>query len=368
MGAESAAENSPGTIELVAADPEAIRDGAVAFWFDRKLWRDWPIEKYYTVWDWRYRSLSDGPPLVCVARNKHTGRVVGHSAVYRRHFQLNGTRIAVGIPANLAVHADYQGGIAGASLASLPGRELRAGRYDVLLAFANRAAHEIFLRLGARDLGVMSGFTDLHRTGPTLRRSSPLLAPLGFILDAGLSMRRGWLRYRRGRSRRIDVCRVSGDEFRRLDRSHWVPPKDRVVAADSAEHVVRRYLECPYEERELFALLDARTGTCEGYVVTQGTGSVDLWDVQVNGATLDVPTAILSATRAFRGVRSVTTSALPGTMLANDLAAAGFLRARHDANADYPRFVDGTVRSRHQLASELADFSRWNLWMGSSQY
>lgn len=367
MGAEATTESTTAAIEVITVDPITIRDASVAFWWDRQLWRDWPIERYYKVWDWRYRSLSDGPPLVCVARDKHTGRLLGHSAIYRRHFQLNGTTLSVGIPSNLAVHRDIQGGVAGARLASLPSRELRAGHYDVILAFANRIAHDIFLRLGARDLGVMSGFTDIHRSAPTLRRYSRLLAPAGFILDAGLSARREWLRRRRRRSIRIDVCRVSGDEFRRMDRSHWVPPKDRVVAADSSDYLVRRHLECPYTERDLFVLLDARTGTCEGYLVTEGAGRVDLWDVQVNGATLDLPTAILAASRAFRGVQCVSTSALPGTMLASDLAAAGFVGPR-PVNSDYPRFVDGTVRPRHPLERELSDFSRWNLWTGLSQY
>lgn len=367
MHAETTTEPTVVDVEVVSVDPAAIRDASVAFWWERRGWPNWPIEKYYAVWDWRYRSLSDGPPLVCVARDRHTGRVVGHSAIYRRGFQLNGTRISVGIPSNLAVHADYMGGMAGARLASLPSRELRAGHYDVVLAFANKIAHDIFLRLGARDLGIMSAFTDVHRSSPTLRSRSRLLAPLGFVLDAGLSARRGWLRHRRERGPRLDVCRVNGEEFRRLDRSHWVAPRDRVVAADDPSYVVHRFLECPYAEREIYALLDSHSGACEGYLVTQGAGRVELLDVQVNGARLDIPAAILSASRAFPGVRSVTTTALTGTLLARDLVAAGFLGPR-PSNADYPRYISGAVSRRHPLEAELADFSRWNFWTGTSQY
>ena len=360
--------NGADAVELLVARPEAIREAAVAFWFARKQWPDWPIEKYYTVWDWRYGSLSDGPAAIYVARKKDSGRLIGHIVIYRRHFRLNGDKISVGVPGNLALHPDFQGGVAGASLASYPSRQLRAGAYDVLLAFANKVAHDIFLRLGAQDLGATANYTTLQRSGFWLRHRAPALAPLSFILDAGIGMRQAWLRRRHRTATKLEVVRLTGGEFQRLDRSHWVAPRDRVVSDDSADFVVRRHLECPYAERELFGLIDAKSSRCEGYVVIQGTGRVELWDVQVNGAAMDIPTAVLSASRAFRRAHTIVTSAIPGTLLAEELVAAGFVGPRDDGSSHYPRLIDATIRPRHPLTDQLKEFTRWNLWTGASQY
>lgn len=355
-------------VELSIADPSSIRDATVSFWKERGLWPDWPLEKHYAMWDWRHRALSDGPPEVLVARSSETGRIVGHAAIYQRFFTLNGVRLSVGIPGNLALNDEFQGGVAGANLASFPSRQLRRGRYDAIIAFANKVAHEIFVQLGARDLGVMTGYRDIRRTRSTLRNRSPLLAPLSFVLDAGLSVRRSWLRHRTRGSVRIDVHEVDAGAFRQLDRSHWVSPRNRVVAADSVDYIVRRYLECPYVERRAYALLDSRTGSCEGYIITQGDTDIDIWDVQVNGAALDVSSAILSASRAFAHARSVAVSALPDSLLSQELRAAGFLKVWVDGNAHYPRFVDGAVRRDHPLSDQLSQFTRWNLWTGTTQY
>lgn len=368
MSAQPSRMLNSSPVEVVLADPSEIREAAVAFWRERGLWPHWPVEKHYEVWDWRYKALSDGPPYILVARNRETGKLVGHSAVYQRFFSLNGVRLSVGIPSNLALSAEFQGGVAGASLASLPSRLLRAGKFDAVVAFANKVAHDIFVQLGSTDLGALTGYRDVRRTSSTLRRRSIALQPLSFMLDAGFSLRRTWLRYRERSAMKIDVHEVDSDGFRRLDRSHWVVPKDRVVAADSTDYIVKRYLECPYMERKAHALFDAKTGSCEGYIITQGETDLDIWDVEVNGARLNIPSAILGAGRAFASARSVGVSALPGTMLARELRAAGFFKAWVDGNANYPRLVDGIVRRRHPLENQLRDFGRWNLWTGTSQY
>lgn len=357
-------------VELLISEPNDIREAVVAFWMERGLWPHWPLDKHYQVWDWRHKGLSDGPPLILIARSLESGKIVGHSAIYQRFFALNGVRLSVGIPGNLALNESFQGGIAGASLANFPFRQLRGGRFDAIIAFANRLAHDIFVQLGASDLGAMTGYRDIRRSSTTLRHRSHALAPLSFVLDAGLSLRRTWLRYRSRTSMRLDVHEVDADAFRRLDRSHWVAPRDRVVAADSTDYIIRRYMECPYVQRRVYALCDAKAGSCEGYIVTQGESDIEIWDVQVNGAgaNLDVPSAILSASRAFRGARSVAASALPCTILARELRAAGFFKVWVDGNANYPRLVDATVRRRHPLENQLRNFPGWNLWMGTSQY
>lgn len=369
MSTDAVTQRSLTAIEFLETDPRAIRDASVAFWWQRRHWPTWSLEQYFRMWDWRYSSLSDGPALVCVARDRETGALVGHAAIYRRQFRYNDTPLAVGIPSSLAVDAELQGGLAGARLSSFPSRKLRHGTFDVLLGFTNRIAHEMFVRLGAQDLGRMSEYVDVRHSAPILRNRARILAPLGFVADAGFAMRRQWLRLRRKRSVALEVQEVTGDEFRRLDRSHWVPSRDRVVAADSADFLVRRHLECPYAtNRKIHALFVAGSGTCEGFVVTEGTERVELWDVQVNTSRVDLVEAIVAASATFRGAKTVAASALPGSAAASALGRAGLFRTYSERKSDYPRLVDATVRPRHPLESELRDTSRWSFWTGTSQY
>lgn len=363
----SAPRKSP-SIEFLDADPAAIRDAAVAFWWARRRWPEWTIDQYYRMWDWRYSSLTDGPPRICIARNRDTGAVVGHHVVYRRRFRYNDTVLAVGVPSSLAVSEDLQGGIAGARLTAYPSRQLRAGEYDVILSFANRIAQDMLLRLGAQDLGQMAAYLDVRKAAPMIRHHVRALAPLAFVADAGFALRRQWLRLRRGRWPKLEAHEVTGAEFLRLDRSHWIPARDRVIPADSSEYVVRRYLECPYAERKLYAILAAGTGSCEGFVVVEGTERVDLWDVQVNCARLELVDAIVAASRAFRGARTITASALPGTVAATALSAAGLFRTGAEKKTTTPRLMNATVRPKHALENELKDISRWSFWTGTSQY
>lgn len=356
------------SIEFLDADPREIRDASVAFWWERRHWPTWTIEQYYRMWDWRYLRLSDGPPQICAARDRETGEVVGHQCVYRRHFRYNDALLTVGIPSSLAVRDELKGGLLGARVSSFPTMQLRRGKYDVLLSFANRIAQDVLLHLGATDLGRMAAYLDVRRSSATIGHRVRALAPLGFVADAGFALRRQWLRLRHRRSIKLEVHEVTGAEFLRLDRSHWVPARDHVVAADSSEFVLRRHLECPYAERKIHAVIAAGTGTCEGFVITEGTERVELWDVQVNGARLDLVDAIVAASAAFQGARTVAASALPGTAAAAALSGAGLFRTYTEKKSTYPRLMSVTVRPKHPLAGDLSDMSRWSFWTATSQY
>ncbi len=356
-------------VDFVTTTPDHVEEEVVRYWSARGQFPDWGDDEHRNLWNWRYRALSDGPTLVCVARDRESSEVVGHVAVYRRNFEIDGKPIRVGLPGSLALRPEFQGGLAGAKLAGFPRQQLRDGAFDVVLGFSNLAAHALLTGTGARDLGPLSYHVDLRRSARFLGQRVPALASLAAPVDAALSIRRRWRR-RAGLVRRsgLDVRLLTATEFRSLDRSHWVAPKGRVVSADSTEFVVRRYLECPYAPRQMYGLFDRGGKRLQGYAVTQGRERVEIWNCQLNSARLDLPSAFTVLSSVFADSEALTTSTSQCSELANDLARAGFV-ARPPSKSPTPeRMLNATFLPENPLAASIDDFSRWDLWLGASQY
>ncbi|MGH7461390.1 MAG: GNAT family N-acetyltransferase, partial [Longimicrobiales bacterium] len=279
-------------IEFVRVEAPAVREGVVRFFWEQQHWPGSSHDDYYRMWDWRYSSLSDGEPYVYIARVQGTDTIVGHIAVYPRRFQVGGVELKVGVPGNLVVRPDYRNNVVGPRIVVFPRALVRDGELDMVLAFANPAAHGLFVRLGFHDLGLMHTYSDVRKSAPLLRRRMRAAAGLGPLVDLALSLRR---LLRTGRSKRalggLEVRPLTPEAFATSDRSHWTHPSDRLVAADSTSYVVRRYLECPYAPRQMYGLLDD-SGRLEGYTILDEQGRIIVWDCQVNHSRLREPLAI----------------------------------------------------------------------------
>jgi hypothetical protein len=367
MTEKQATRPSKTSVKLFTVDPDEILDAVVRYWWTRQQWRA-PIEDYRKMWNWRYSSLSDGRPLVCVARDMESGELAGHIALYRRTFSINGVLVRVGVPGSLALRADLQGGFTGANLASFPHRQLRAGVFDALLAFANPIAQDLFTRLGGRDLGAMSRQVDLYDSTHFSQTHLPAARPLAPALNLGLAIRRRLRRFGAERqARAFDARPIDAAEFRALDRSHWNAPRDRLVAADSTEFVIRRHLECPYAARTMYGVFDRGTSRLQGYVITEGTEAVTVWDCQFNADCLDVATTLTAASHEVRNAMMLVVSTMPRTHLAEELRRAGFVTRTPVDGASIGRLLSVSLPQAGPLNPLVNDFAAWNVWLAASQ-
>ncbi|MGH7634516.1 MAG: hypothetical protein ACRENC_12350, partial [Gemmatimonadaceae bacterium] len=184
-----------------------------------------------------------------------------------------------------------------------------------------------------------------------------------------LSLRRAWRsRGTRAAIRGLDVRPVAADQFRALDRSAWTAPRDRVVAADSTEFIVSRYLECPFATRRLFGLFERGTDRLQAYAITEGTDRIDVWNCQSNSARLDVPAALVAFGTAFDNAEAITATTSRGSLLSGDLARAGFVLRPAEKSPNPERRLNITLAANNPLTAALDDFSRWDIWLGASQY
>jgi hypothetical protein len=356
------------SVQLIETEPGAIHQDVVSYWLERGQWPSLDKDQYHALWAWRYTKLSDGPAQVCVARETTSGEVIGHVAIYRRRFALNGRLLRVGVPGSLALRDEHQGGLAGAKLANFPRQRLRVGDYDAILGFSNILANEFLTRTGAKPLGQPAYHVDLRRSHKTLAHRGAVAGALALPVDLGLSLRRVWRTRSVGSAGRgLAVRELTGDQFRALDRSEWVAPRDRVVSADSTEFVVSRFLECPYATRRMYGLFDRGTDRLQAYAVTEGNERIDVWTCQTNAARLDVPAALVAFGDAFDGAEAITATTSRDSMASQDLARAGFVLRPAEKSPNPERRLNMTLATNSR-SDQLEDFSRWDIWLGASQY
>ncbi|HEX9310662.1 MAG TPA: GNAT family N-acetyltransferase [Gemmatimonadaceae bacterium] len=355
------------SFEFKRADPRAIRDEVVDFFWSHHRWPGDTREDYLRIWDWRYSALSEGPSLSYLARLKETGEVVGHIGVYRRNFRIGSTDISVCVPGNLFVHPDWQQNIVGVRLLMFLRSLIQGREFDLVLGFGNQVANAMLLRLGFRELGAMHSYVDVRDAGSVLRRRKPALAVIAPLVNVGFAARRLLARRRARPDAVLRVRKLAAEHFVSLDRSHWAPPA-RLVACESNRFVIDRYLNEPQAERHLYGLFDPRTDSLEAFIVTEPAPRIKIWDCQSNPATIDSVSAIEALASALDRVETVLVPTQPESRLASDLVGAGFL----DREATDPTEA-GTYLSVYSLpdnpcSAVLSDPANWDIWLGSRHY
>lgn len=354
--------------EFIQTEPHLLREEVVNFFFEQKHWSGAKTrEDYYRMWDWRYNALSDGPPLVYIARNRATQTITGHIAVYRRRFRIGEIELMAGVPGNLLVHPAHRGGVAGPRLISFVRSLVRDGTVDLVIPFANAAAHQLFMRLGFRELGGMHTYVDIRKTAPILGRRLSAASVLGPVLDAPFSARR-FIMQKSAFQEPADfkVREVSADEFETIDRSHWTHNPARMVAADSNRYVADRFLRCPYAPRRMFGLFDG--SSLEGFVAVEGQTRLKIWNCQVNPVRLPEPMAISRVSDAIPKAETVIVPAMPNSLLAADLIAAGYFHTMPRDHIEKNTYISAHWLPNHPHAAIMENTARWNLWFGSNNY
>jgi len=350
-------------IEFRRVAPLDVRDGVVDLFWRLRSW-PWPDKNdCYRYWDWRYTSLSDDTPVVWVATDG--GKVVGHIALYRRHFRIGEMDVNGGVPGNFLVDPDYRSTPIGPRLASAPRAMLRSGEVDAIFGYGNKAAHAMFVRLGFRDLGAMELFADVRRWGPALARRIPGGAVLAPFASAVHTIRRAARGARPPRDiAGLEARFLSADETAGIDRTHWSRSPDALVASDTSRYLADRYLRNPFRQRQVIGLIDQGTGLAEAYVVVEGDRRVKVIDCQVNEERMSEPEAVGMAIRAIPDAETVLVPLLPQTDLAAAFLAAGYMRrATND-------FVEGNTwwcaqwSPSSPAAQCLERVNRWKLWFG----
>lgn len=361
----SAAPGARWTIEEVR--PAELREALIDFFWEQRHWPYATRDDYARAWDWRQASLGDEPARVWIARAAPSGEILGHIAVYPRRFMFRGRELRVAVPGNFLVREDHRNTLIGPRLAAGLRRLVTDGEFDVVLAYANPAAHQMFTRLGFRELGRLHEYLDVRRSGSILRRyASPavIAAPL---IDAVLAVRRWFLSHGRASVRGWQARLLTADEVEQLDRSHWTDIEDRIAPAATGDFLAGRFLRAPFSDYRIVGVFD-RDGAAQALVSVNARRRIRVCECAVNPLVIDSPTAIAIALRALPNSQAVLVPVLPACRMASELERAGYMaREPHDPVAARTRW-SAYWRDDHPLASELADPTRWALLFGSSHY
>lgn len=348
-------------------DPADIRDEVVDFFWKHRRWPGETRDDYYAIWDWRQNALSEGSAFAYIARLIATGEIVGHVGVYRREFRAGDARIHGCVPGNLFVHPDWKQNIVGVRLVMFLRSLIQNREFDVFLGFGNDPANAMLARLGFAQLGAMHTYADVRDAGAVLRRRNRALGSVGPLVNLGFAARRRWSRGTRAQSANLDVSKLAPEQFLALDRSHW-GPTTRLVAWDSNRFIVERYLNEPGTERSLFGLFDPVKKSLEGFVVTEPTARVKVWDCQTNPTSIDPASAITAVVSKMHGTETVLVPTLPHSQLASEFVRAGFLDREAVDAVEANTYVSAFSLPDNPNAAMLGDPSRWNIWMGSRHY
>lgn len=348
-------------------DPEEVRDGVVDLMWEHRHWPGSSREEYERLWRWRYEALGDGEPAVWAARAPD-GEIIGHYAVFPRHYRLGEHEIRVGVPGDLLVHRQWRGSGVGIFLCRLPMRLAREGAWDVVLVTATPEAHELAVRLGYRDLGALHRFVDVRSSGGLLgQRIGPLGGAVAPVLDAGLALRRRVRRSgRMKRTRGLDVRALDGDALFRLERSHWEAHADRLVSAGSVEYLAGRFLEHPHADRTTFGVIDREAGRLEACVtVAFNDGIATVEDCQTNAARVTEIAAIaLVGEHLPNVVRSYEVPTLRRGRLADELRNWGFIHRQPEEESRATPRVAVYWNRDHPLAHQFRQTGAWSLYSG----
>lgn len=358
--------------EFQRVDPKKVRDDVVNFfWEQHHSWPGRTLDDYYDIWDWRYTALSDGVPLVYVARLRETRELIGHIAVYRRNFRFGDVNFVIGVPGDLMVHPQWQHNVVSTRLVMFLRSLVQSGEVDAIIGFGNHLANAMVVRLGFAALGAMHTYIDLRDAEPLLRRRHRALVVLAPILNLVLSARRRLRSLPDSRQHsRFRVSQLTSDEFLKLDRSHWARPT-RLVASDSNSFVVQRYLTWPRghdARRYVYGLFDPTTGLLEAYVVAEIAARVKVWDCQVNSAIVDAPSAIAAIAAIWPRTGTVLVPTLPQSLLAAEMVRAGFFDRESQDFADANTYVSVYCQRGGPHADLLSNPRSWNLWLGTRHY
>lgn len=359
-------------VEFLEVDPFEERDRIVEFFWEQQYWPGDSIEEYFAMWDWRYTSLSDGDPIVFVARVRESGKIVGHIAAYPRRFRIGDHEIRAAVLGNLVLDPEYRVLMVGPRMLAFPATLVKRKQFDLVIAFANDTAHAGFLRVGFRDLGFMHSFVDPRRSSPFFRRRFsffPALATLpGKLIDTAFALRRAYYGKASRRLRQgFRIAELSAGEFERYTTAHWDANDDSVASADRASYVVRRYLTCPYLSRRLFGVFDTQD-RLQGYLVTEGDNRLKIWDCQVNYAALSATAAIRLLGDSLPDLEIIIVPTLPESELAAELRSEGFIERPPFDYIERTTPIAAYWARDCQHAVRLADPRSWRLWFGSNHY
>jgi hypothetical protein len=345
-----------------------MRSELVDFFWEQRHWPYATRAEYVRMWDWRYESLGDERARVWIARVQATGEILGHLAVYPRRFRYRGRDVLVGVPGNFLVRAEHRNSLIGPRLAAGLRRLVADGEFDLILAYGNPAAHQMFSRLGFRELGRLHEFLDVRRSASILRRYTKAAILIAPVVDAVLAARRWWRTRARGHSvRNWQAREIGADELDRIDRGHWSEQHDQIIGAATSAYFANRFLQAPFSDYRIVGVFD-QSSALQALLAVSLRRRVKVCECVTNVGAIDVPTAIEVAIRSIPDTHAVLVPALPDSRLANELRGSGYLGREPKDPVAARSLWSAYWRDDHLLAAELADATRWSLLFGSTHY
>ncbi|BAO45449.1 GNAT family N-acetyltransferase [Thiolapillus brandeum] len=210
-------------------------------------------------YEWLYFNNPAGETITCLAVTED-GEIVGMASAMRRDFYLHGKCYTACVAIDFAIDSEYR--VFGPALQLQRTLAEQAWEQDVdfLMGFPNLASQGILKRVGYTSIGESIRFTQVIRTYSKLiprlndRRLPVWLAgPLSAVLDVVLSVE-----HLVRRSRGSTTVGTSLGQMRDQWQQLWRSNRDSRIfqGKHDADYIEWRYVNCPYQDYQLFCLHD----------------------------------------------------------------------------------------------------------------
>lgn len=274
---------------------------------------------------WNYLDNPLRSTWSAVAVNFVHQRVVGTTALFPRSLLLNGARLRAAVAGDFAVEPGHRGLYAALALQKAATAACKAGEFDILYGFPNKAARPVQLRAGYQAIGQMISGMRLLRTRTALeKRGRGLWCPwvadafdgvLGLLSRDFRTTARGEYAY---------SCLAAYDE--RFDAFwHKMLPRFRVVVERTSPYFNWRFRQCPSKQYSLFAAVHTKTAEVGGYIVWwTNDGKTHIYDIMSCDAAFDGLLAAFIALQRKQNTYCITLSYFGDHELIRRLCKFGF--------------------------------------------
>jgi len=232
------------------------------------LWKgnlsDWPEPKF----DWFYQQNYYGLPLCWGVSVDDDQKYVGSETIFPRKFYINGHATKAGITGDFVMDTSHR--ILGPALKLQKSitSTCQESLYDFLLGLPNKQAKPVKLRAGFHSIGRSLELVKLVRSENYLRKfinNKVLLSCTSFVSDILIKLFAKENYSFKNSGLALQIISSFDSRFETL----WEKAKKNfvIIGERNPDYLNWRFLQCPYKDYKIAALVSKDLATVQGYIV-----------------------------------------------------------------------------------------------------
>ncbi len=260
--------------DLRALDPSIHRDNLLSIWeenfsvFERGDMRAL-LERRFS---WFYGAHPIRPPTTWIAfKNPQSDEIMGCASIYPRRILYRGQPYTVGVASDFAVSKRNRVFGPALPLQRAIARSCDEEGFDFILAFPNKTAKQVFLRVGYEEVGETRRWVKPLKTSKQVakRISGPLaVEAVSAVADRGLSLLDDLRRLRRLPRVLLTRAEITMEvDYRYGEFWNRAGDQDNITCEKSEEYLRWRYQELPTENTYFFSITERRRDQLAGWIV-----------------------------------------------------------------------------------------------------